>query len=347
MKLLVTTDHSREAHQAFLYALDMAVSLKAEVILLQVFHQQIPLSQALHPQEYVAALEAEKTRQLENYAQALQAERSHNFSFRFHAAAAVEKEIPADFSLTESGQHYLEVLPDAQADLPIRCVAKFGNASEKILEFMDDLSADLVLMGTHGGGDLSRALLGSVVTEVILNATVPVLVVPSSAEFTGLQTLAFAADLHQLPHPDHLTFLGKLAEKSSARLEVLHLYHSEKEEELQAIQQGLNQLDSNVPVNFSVHFRFTNQPEKAIREFVSTTQPDLLVVAPHHHTYLDIVRHKSITGDLTAQPLLPLLALPASAGQQPASLKESFATEDTLLLSTSILSQDEQDSSTH
>ena len=64
-----------------------------------------------------------------------------------------------------------EVLPDA---VERHLVVLTGNPSEIICNEAE--SHDLVVMGTHGRGGLGRALLGSVTSEVVAKAPVPVLV---------------------------------------------------------------------------------------------------------------------------------------------------------------------------
>lgn len=51
---------------------------------------------------------------------------------------------------------------------------------EQILTAADRLSADLIIMGTHGRSGLRRALMGSVAEEVLRRSHRPVLVVPQA-----------------------------------------------------------------------------------------------------------------------------------------------------------------------
>lgn len=58
------------------------------------------------------------------------------------------------------------------------CLAE-GPAADTILAAAASLSADLIVMGTHGRGGLRRALLGSVAEAVVRASPVPVLTVSS------------------------------------------------------------------------------------------------------------------------------------------------------------------------
>lgn len=52
-----------------------------------------------------------------------------------------------------------------------------GNPPEVILHLARELSADLIVMGSHGRTGLARALLGSVAEAVVRAATCPVLTI--------------------------------------------------------------------------------------------------------------------------------------------------------------------------
>ena len=51
-----------------------------------------------------------------------------------------------------------------------------GDAVDEILSFADNCGADLIVMGSRGHGALAGALLGSVSSDVVQHANVPVLV---------------------------------------------------------------------------------------------------------------------------------------------------------------------------
>ncbi len=56
-----------------------------------------------------------------------------------------------------------------------------GNPSERLIEYLDAINADLVVTATHGYGFLRRMVLGSVTTELVRSAPCSVLCVPGRA----------------------------------------------------------------------------------------------------------------------------------------------------------------------
>lgn len=62
------------------------------------------------------------------------------------------------------------------AAIPLVVHARHGRPADEILELADELSASLVVVGTHGRRGVSRMMLGSVAEEVVRRANCPVLV---------------------------------------------------------------------------------------------------------------------------------------------------------------------------
>ena len=80
----------------------------------------------------------------------------------------------------------LQTLGKALRDDGLECAALLvqGPTVETILREAGKVSADLIVLGSHGKGILKRMALGSVSEGVLRQAIVPVLVVPVSAKVT-------------------------------------------------------------------------------------------------------------------------------------------------------------------
>lgn len=73
----------------------------------------------------------------------------------------------------------LESLVESMGSRGVRLdtLVEFGSPAETIVETCRRLRCDLIAMSTHGGGLLAQTFAGSVTTDVIADASVPVLVV--------------------------------------------------------------------------------------------------------------------------------------------------------------------------
>ncbi len=86
----------------------------------------------------------------------------------------------------------------------LETVSLQGNPSDRLLEYLDAIKADLVVTATHGYGFLRRMVLGSVTTELVRSAPCSVLCVPGRARTiaaarasttTAQQTRGYAIDV--------------------------------------------------------------------------------------------------------------------------------------------------------
>lgn len=137
--ILVPTDFSDGSSQAFDTALDMARDSGARVTLFHVHH--VPTT--VFP-DVILPLAPELLRNLEHSVQLILDQ------WRERArAAGVEADTRTAFGATP----------------PAICAAA------------DEVGADLIVLGTHGRGGLSHALLGSVAERVVRRAPCPVLTV--------------------------------------------------------------------------------------------------------------------------------------------------------------------------
>jgi nucleotide-binding universal stress UspA family protein len=65
----------------------------------------------------------------------------------------------------------------AKHDLATSYVAKVGNAAEVITKLADKGHADMIIMGSHGHGNLMNLVTGSVATQVLARSKTPVLLI--------------------------------------------------------------------------------------------------------------------------------------------------------------------------
>ena len=65
----------------------------------------------------------------------------------------------------------------AQQGIEPTFVHTVGHVGKSIAQLADEGKFDLVVMGSHGHGDLANLVLGSVATQVLAKTSVPVLLI--------------------------------------------------------------------------------------------------------------------------------------------------------------------------
>ena len=68
-----------------------------------------------------------------------------------------------------------------ESSVEIVPILKQADPRDAVISTAEDLSADLVVMGTHGRHGLARALIGSVAESVVRTSPVPVMTVHAAA----------------------------------------------------------------------------------------------------------------------------------------------------------------------
>ncbi len=137
-KILLPTDGSEYAEKTVQFAIDLAKSLQASVEIMYAFQP-------------ATSLRKRASMMLEEYRNAMEED---------------AKEIVTDVAerLKTEG-------------LKVTATVVEGPAAEAILRAADELSPDLIIMGSRGEGGFANVLLGGVAEQVVHHSTVPVLVV--------------------------------------------------------------------------------------------------------------------------------------------------------------------------
>jgi len=155
-KILFATDLSQNSFRAFLYAVDMARSHDAKIIVLHAIERM--------PKEvrFVGVLqrieEKERTEMVEQMQELVQ-------GFCKGAEAQV-------------GPPCLE--------LASKILVRIGHPPEEILKAADEEGCDVVVLGTHGKGFLVHTFLGSVSNAVLHRTQKPVFIIPLPLEETKI-----------------------------------------------------------------------------------------------------------------------------------------------------------------
>lgn len=72
--------------------------------------------------------------------------------------------------------------------IPIEIILKPGNAENDILAYSEEHQSRLIVMGYQGKAGMDTNIMGSVTADVVSNARIPVLVIPSESNDLNLQT---------------------------------------------------------------------------------------------------------------------------------------------------------------
>ncbi|GAB3949640.1 hypothetical protein GCM10028805_26230 [Spirosoma harenae] len=186
-----------------------------------------------------------------------------------------------------------------------------GNPERAVEELLSQENFDLIVVGASGTGH--SEFLGSVATGLIRAAKTNVLVVPNLAAIRPLEQLVLATDYGSVQDAQSFELLREVVSRKAARLTVLTI-ENPKEPDTKASelnrQYVLQALDTIQTETYMIH---DENVEQGINDYLDTHRVDLLVMIPHHKSFLDVVLHRSISRAVAYHPRVPLLALYDSA----------------------------------
>lgn len=183
-----------------------------------------------------------------------------------------------------------------------------GSTVNTIVDIADDIEAACIVMGTKGSSDVDNVILGSIASKVISKANVPVVAVPKSCEFNGLNKVIYASDFNKSG--------AKVAEKLldfsadfGTRIDILHIYKPDVEpplEELREIKEALSgHLDSRT---IKFHLHKNADIREGIVDFIDAAEPDMLAMVTKKRGLIGKIFDPSITRRVAMSVDIPLIS---------------------------------------
>jgi len=158
--------------------------------------------------------------------------------------------------------------PEDQDDLNVQTIAAHGNPQEAILSAVHEQNANLVVMGTHGRGFVSRLFVGSVALGVLRHIDVPVITVSHPSPTIAFGRIVFGTDLSDTSLAA-LQLVFDIAQSEKPRVTVLY-----------AIEIGLLE-ESALPMGAYVTPDYREEARTRLDEFVA--------VAPEHSVPIESI----------------------------------------------------------
>ncbi|MEO0340256.1 MAG: universal stress protein, partial [Bacteroidota bacterium] len=182
-KILFPTDCSTLAHNAFMYAIEVAKKLDAEIDIISIFHLPMADASAMPP-EYIDNMIEERR------SEAVQ-----------QVAGFVEG--------------YEDLINDVRVDYGVF-------VATEIYEAAGDGDYNMIIMGTKGKHNALERLMGSVTSQVMIHAPCPVLAVPEAANYQAIKKVAYATDFH-LKDEDIVLQLLEISNQLGAMVHYVHV----------------------------------------------------------------------------------------------------------------------------
>ena len=272
-KILFPTDFSDVANNAFLYALQLAKKINAEIITLHVYE----LPQLDYMDVPVYLLDIYEVTEISNFE-----------SFKDH--------IPVLRDIAK--QHGLE-------DIKISNVLESGNLIDSIHKISQDEHIDYIVMGTKGAEGLAATFLGSVTEKVMHHSKTVVLAIPEHCVFEPLKRILYITKFKPADR-EILQRVIELAERFQSNIDCLYIKGNGDVVPESVIDNWKELLEHK---NVTYHTLIGSDVEHSILDFIDGHQTDMLAMPLHDRGFFEGLFHVSLSKKLAFHVKIPILAI--------------------------------------
>jgi nucleotide-binding universal stress UspA family protein len=155
----------------------------------------------------------------------------------------------------------------------------FDNGTEKIENYVQPYSIDLIVMGSHGAKGIRKLVIGSNAQSVVKHASVPVLVVKQQADTLSLNTILFASTFNEKTTAN-FSWVANLVNGLKGQLHLLYLTNDTDPEPEQAAYDKMKKLASGYPgLPYAIDYAVTNDYEWAITNVAEKVNAGVIAVS--------------------------------------------------------------------
>jgi nucleotide-binding universal stress UspA family protein len=274
MKILFPTDFSSVAENAFVFALKLAEGMKAQIDVLHIY--SVP--------------EVSPWVKLTNIDRELNDTVTLDEFDRFKDQIEILKRIAVENNLSHITVNY--------------SLRESLNVVPAILDESKEAHIDMIIMGTSGATGLKEILFGSVASKVMEGAGCPVLLVPETATYRGIQRIGLT--LEYKPEEKELIQQAlAVTKKLGAHLYCFHVNIVDQHKLNEKIKHIPDEFEGEYDVSF--HNYYSLDLERGILEYVQKHELDILVMRVHERNVLRELISYSLAKKVAYHINIPLL----------------------------------------
>ncbi len=273
--ILVPVDFSEVSRNAFLYALDLAEFLNAQLKVVHFIHPQIETSDPAVINSIDTIVEARKAT-LDDFCDGAAATDMN----RLVAKELIGREVQIGFS------------------------------SDGLVSWSKRKNVDLIVMGTTGKGDAIKRFFGGVAVSVAQKAHCPVWLVPNACQFDGLKNIAYASNYESADYR-MLHQIFELASCFEAKVQLVHINRagqkSDSELEALILDRIFRARLEDTGHQLKVENVDSEHVWEGLYQYANQHASDLLVMVTKHRSFLENIWHKSQTAKMIRHSPTPVL----------------------------------------
>lgn len=272
-KILVPLDFSETSDNAFVYALEVAKVLKAELLLLHTFELPVIESQMM-PINYATIYDSIQLTNFDHF----------------------KEKLPQLRAIAE--KHHLE-------HIAMNHILMDGDLLASIKKVIEQESVDMVIMGTNGAEGWFDSFIGTNTGSVISNVSVPVLSVPVGAAFEKIENIAFTTRFRK-KDIEALVKLLLFAKKMKAKVKCLYVKTKDSDVTSETIKRWQSHFEDEQDLQF--HIIPNDNVNETIEDFLVSQEIDILAMLTYKRNFFVELFTTTTTQRLSYHVQTPILA---------------------------------------
>ena len=197
-----------------------------------------------------------------------------------------------------------------KGDLNVECITEMGGELiENIARLAHSSTATLIAMGITGRTTLGQKLIGSNTLKMVEKSLIPVMIIPSNANFTGINNVAFASDFKDVERTTPTAFINSVLEMFNPKLHIVNVdpeHYVALTEQCKEEKEKLKDMFARYDPEF--YFIGMNDFFDAMDNFVKDYNIDMLVTVPRFHGNSSMLFKSTHTKRLAYHSNIPLMA---------------------------------------
>ena len=190
------------------------------------------------------------------------------------------KQSEVEIKATEKLQQLAQEIR-AEFKVNVDCITRSGTPASEVVRVAGEISASLIIMGTHGYSPLQEIMIGSVALKVITRSPSPTMVMSSEADHKGYKKIVLPID-NTANSRQKVNYTLDFAKKFEATVHAIALVGTDEESDRPAMELVLHQIktlanEKAVSFHSEVLDRVKNRATATV-QYIERVGADLVVI---------------------------------------------------------------------
>lgn len=191
----------------------------------------------------------------------------------------------------------------------INCQLRVGSLTEQIREISAINKIDFVVVGINENRKAGQLFLKSNALNIMQNTNCPTIIVPSTAIYKGILSIAFAYDYNFPKRKRILDKIVDFARSLNAKLDVVYVNKGYTILPAENAEKGIALERKISDIRHDYFFVNNENVTEGIKSFVNEHHSDIVIMLPRSMSVIERVFKRSETKEVMLDINIPLLAI--------------------------------------